>query len=114
MKYYFDTSSLVKIYHTESGTSDVLGIYTNPESTIIISELCRIKFLSTIYRKYREKEFLVDTLNALVQKFQDDIDSRYEVFRFSSIVTDEAQILLQRLARDEKRDEKERLQKRLF
>jgi len=34
MKYYFDTSSLVKIYHRESGTSDVLKIYNNFENPI--------------------------------------------------------------------------------
>ncbi len=98
MIYYFDTSSLVKIYHTEQGTPDVLDIYKNHENTIIISEVCRIEFLSTIYRKYREKELTDNTLNALIQKFQDDADSRYEVLRFSSLVTDEAENLLQSLA----------------
>jgi len=98
MNYYFDTSSLVKIYHTEPGTPVVLDIYRNHENAIVISEVCRIEFLSTIYRKYREKELTTDTLNALVQKFQDDADSRYEVLRFSSLVTDEAENLLQSLA----------------
>ncbi len=43
--YYFDTSSLVKIYHAEHGTPEVLDIYKNSESVIIISELCRVEFL---------------------------------------------------------------------
>ena len=100
MRYFFDTSSLVKIYHTESGTPEALDIYRNPECTIDISELCRVEFLSAVYRKYRERELNTDTLHALVQKFQDDTDSRYEVLRFSSLVTDEAESLLQRFAGD--------------
>ena len=98
MRYYFDTSSLVKIYHTEQGTPEVLEIYKNSECIIVISELCRVEFLSTVYRKYRERELSADSLNALVQKFQDDTDSLYEVLRFSSLVTDEAESLIQRLA----------------
>lgn len=98
MKYYFDTSALVKIYHSESGTSDVLGIYADTENRILISELSCIEFLSTIYRKYREKELTADTLDALIQKFQDDTDSRYEILRFTSLITDEAEKLIRRFA----------------
>lgn len=98
MKYYFDTSALVKVYHRESGTSEVLNIYNNFENLIQISELGRIEFLSTIHRKYREKEFSSETLDALICKFFDDVSSRYEVLQFSSLVTDESEILIQNFA----------------
>jgi predicted nucleic acid-binding protein len=53
LRYFLDTSSLVKIYHKESGTADVLNIYNKAENLIQISELGRIEFLSTVHRKYK-------------------------------------------------------------
>ncbi len=82
MKYYFDTFSLVKIYHRELGTSDVLEIYNNSDNHIQISELGRIEFLSTVYRKYRERELTAETLDALRCKFQDDAEFRFETLNF--------------------------------
>ena len=61
MKYYFDTTALVKIYHREIGSDQVIGIY-NGEDNITISELGAIEFISTIHRKHREREIDIDTL----------------------------------------------------
>lgn len=89
MKYYFDTSSLVKIYHRENGTESVLNIYKGND-TIIISELSKIEFISTIYRKYREHEISREALNAVVHKFENDTKIRYELLKFSSLIIDES------------------------
>ena len=93
MKYYFDTSSLVKIYHPEDGSKAVLEIYKSDE-TIFISELSKIEFLSTIYRKFRENEINSETLNALAARFQGDIETRYELLEFSSLVFEESSHLV--------------------
>jgi len=97
MRYYFDTSSLVKIYHREKGSETALDIYKG-KNEIVISELGRIEFLSTLYRKFREHEITIETLQAVIHKFDEDIDCRYEILKFSSAVTDEARNLLSRLA----------------
>jgi len=98
VKYYFDTSSLVKIYHREKGTEPVLNIYKSHDE-IIISELSKIEFVSTICRKYRECQISHETLTAVVQKFADDVKIRYdEVLRFSSLVIDEAWNLICRIS----------------
>jgi dTDP-4-amino-4,6-dideoxygalactose transaminase/predicted nucleic acid-binding protein len=89
MNYYFDTSSIVKIYHAEDGSKDVLELYRS-RATILISELSKIEFLSAVYRKYRENEISLETLNAVILKFQDDIESRYELLEFSSLVFEES------------------------
>lgn len=65
MNYYIDTSSLMKLYHKEDGTQNIINLY-NSDSNIIISELAKIEFISTIHRKYREEEITLDTL----QEFQ--------------------------------------------
>lgn len=83
MSYFMDTSSLVKIYHTEAGSRKALEIYKSKER-IMVSELARIEFISTIHRKYREKELGSDALDILIVKFQEDADIRYEVLQFSS------------------------------
>ena len=56
------------------------------EADINISELAVIEFISTIYRKFREHEIGLDVLNILTEKFQNDIEYRYEVLNFSSLV----------------------------
>jgi uncharacterized protein len=95
MTYYFDTSALVKIYHREPGTERVLPIYKSQE-IISISELSRIELCATVARKYREHTLTVDTLHAVYARFQEDLEQRYEVLKFSSLVIDEADNLLRR------------------
>ena len=97
MIYYFDTSALVKIYHTESGSATVQPIYRGTDE-IIISELGKIECLSTVSRKYREREITRDTLLAVITKFEADLQHRYTVLRFSLLVINEAWDLLRRYA----------------
>ncbi len=95
--YYVDTSALVKIYHREAGTDAMLTLYHGTD-TLLISELAKIELLSTVYRKYREHSITHETLEAVIQKFEDDIDQRYELVKFSSLVIDEAWNLLRSVA----------------
>jgi predicted nucleic acid-binding protein len=93
VKYYFDTSSLVKIYHLEQGSKKAIELY-KANLEICISELATLEFVSAIYRKYREGEIGSDTLDNLFSKFQDDLESRYELLSFSALVFEEAFRLL--------------------
>ncbi len=47
MKYYFDTSSLVKIYHPEQGSKETLELYEG-NWEICISELGALEFVSAV------------------------------------------------------------------
>lgn len=89
MTYYIDTSALVKIYHQETGAATMLAIYESQDE-ITISELTRIECLSTLCRKYREHEISSDILDAVIARFERDLEQRYTVARFSSLVLDEA------------------------
>jgi len=93
MRYFLDTSALVKIYHKETGTAKVLNIHKS-QNAIAISELSQVEFISTVYRKFRDKEINEETLNCLLRKFQFDLENRYEVLMFSSAIIDEACSLL--------------------
>ena len=93
MSFFIDTSSLVKIYHKEENSHKVIELY-NSNETIYISELAKIEFVSTAHRKFRENEIIREALHVLMDKFQSDVESRYKVLKFSSLVCDGALDLL--------------------
>ena len=62
MSFFIDTSSLVKIYHKEKNSQKVIDLYNSNEA-IYISELAKIEFVSTVYKKYRENEIIREALN---------------------------------------------------
>jgi predicted nucleic acid-binding protein len=89
MRYFLDTSALVKIYHREPGSDAVLSIY-NSGNVIFISELSRLEFASTIYRKFRNKEIDENTLRILEDKFLSDIYNRFRIIPLASSLIDVA------------------------
>ena len=99
MNYFFDTSALVKIYHIEEGSDSVLEIY-NGEDSVIISDLGKIEFISTVYKKYREKDIDEETVNAVIDRFEDDLKNKYKLLKFSSLVLDEAWSLIKKHAKN--------------
>ena len=88
MTCYVDTSALAKIYHRESGTETMLEMYAGGES-IQISELARLEFLGTTVRKLREGQLDEKAYQALLERFGEDVDKRYELLHFSSLIVEE-------------------------
>ncbi len=99
MNYFLDTSALVKIYHIETGSDSVIEVYGS-EDIIIISDLGKIEFLSAIFKKYREKDIDEETVNAVIDRFEDDLKNKYKLLKFSSLVLDEAWSLIKKHAKD--------------
>ena len=93
MKYYFDTSALVKIYHLEHGSQEVIKLY-RANAIICISELAVLELASAVNRKYREGEIGSAALESLFVKFQDDFENRFEILSFTSLVFEESLRLL--------------------
>jgi predicted nucleic acid-binding protein len=87
MIYFFDTSALVKIYHREDGTDIVLPIYKS-DDLIFISELSKLEFISTIHRKFRNKEISNNILKALKEKFLADTYRRIRILPLTSLLLD--------------------------
>jgi len=54
MQYFFDTSAVVKIYHQETGSDQIIPLYRG-DDTIVISELSKVEFLSTISQKAEDR-----------------------------------------------------------
>lgn len=89
MQYFFDTSALVKIYHQEMGSDRIVPLYQGDE-TIVISELSKVEFVSTIHKKLRTGEITTDTLDAVKNRFLVDCSSRFVVIHIASFIVDAA------------------------
>jgi predicted nucleic acid-binding protein len=89
MQYFFDTSAVVKIYHEEEGSQSILPLYTSGES-ILLSELSKVEFTSTIHKKFRTKEIDIKTLEALKLRFLADTSDKFVVIPIVSSIIDAA------------------------
>ncbi|MCL5057882.1 MAG: type II toxin-antitoxin system VapC family toxin [Actinobacteria bacterium] len=93
MNLFFDTSALIKFFHEEQGTVTVTDLITNPESTIHVSDLVRIEFISALYRRYRNKEIDDKALSEATNGFYEEY-SRFNVEPLGHAVLQEAEELL--------------------
>jgi len=89
MQYFLDTSALVKIYNQEMGSDRILPLYRGDE-TIVISELSKVEFVSTIHKKLRTGEITTDTLDAVKNRFLADCSIRFVVIHIASFIVDAA------------------------
>ena len=73
MKVFFDTSSLFKLYHKESGTQELMDFFNNNSiETIYLAEIAKIEFSSTIWKKCRKKDLDETIAKKLIEKFHID------------------------------------------
>jgi len=54
MECFLDTSALVKLFHREAGTNEVVDLVQNPHNSIRLTELARIEFISAVHRRSRQ------------------------------------------------------------
>lgn len=70
MKIFLDTSSLIKLYVNEKGTSDIDKIFTNNVITeIFVSGVTKIEFHSAIYKKLRTKDLSSQNAEVILKAF---------------------------------------------
>lgn len=51
MKIFLDTSSLFKLYHKETGTTELEDIFSTEKiTTVYLSEIAKIEFASTVWK----------------------------------------------------------------
>lgn len=95
MNLFFDTSALVKLFHEEDGTAETIALLQPAHATIRVSALARLEFVSSIWRKIRNRE--VDEARGLasVQEFE----AAWLTFRVEPLgagVLEEAEALVRR------------------
>lgn len=73
MKIFLDTSSLIKLYHTEKGTAELDKLLDeNLIQEIYLSEISKIEFNSAIWKKVRTKDLTPDVAIVIIDSFQSD------------------------------------------
>lgn len=73
MNLFSDTSALAKFFH-EEGTEAVTDLILDANNQAWISELARLEFLSTVFRRFRKKELDEERLNTAVHSFENQVD----------------------------------------
>ncbi|MEI2707429.1 MAG: type II toxin-antitoxin system VapC family toxin [Chitinophagaceae bacterium] len=73
MKIFLDTSSLCKLYYKEPDSFKIEELFIKHNITgIYLSELTKLEFISTVWKKVRIKEIDVVTANQIINFFISD------------------------------------------
>ncbi|MCW3107065.1 MAG: hypothetical protein JWQ09_1571 [Segetibacter sp.] len=88
-----DTSSLFKLYHREADTAELELIFLSVKITdIFLSEISKIEFTSTIWKKVRAKEITESEAQTTLELFESDF-KKYSFVPTDSIIIEQARIL---------------------
>jgi predicted nucleic acid-binding protein len=93
MNLFFDTSALVKFFHTEEGTDKVTDLVNSEENEIWISEVAGLEFLSAILRRFRTNEIDERDLDLAITNFEEQITS-FNIEPLGNAIFNEAKSLL--------------------
>ncbi|WPP53000.1 type II toxin-antitoxin system VapC family toxin [Catalinimonas niigatensis] len=73
MNVFFDTSSLFKLYHKESGTEELMDFFNNNQiNALFLAEITRIEFASVVWKKCRKRDIDETLSKKLIDKFEFD------------------------------------------
>jgi predicted nucleic acid-binding protein len=73
MDLFLDTSALIKLYHTELYSKELIDfIESNKISSLVLSQISKLEFRSAIWRKVRQKEVTEVNANLVIDLFMND------------------------------------------
>lgn len=94
MKIFLDTSSLFKLYHREAGTEELESFFLTAKVTnIFLSEISKIEFASTIWKKVRTKEITESEAQTTLSLFELDFE-KYIFIATDSYIIEQARVLI--------------------
>jgi uncharacterized protein len=93
MKLFLDTSSLFKLYHKETGTAELEELFSTANiTTIFLSEIAKVEFTSTVWKKVRTKDISELEAQTTLELFEADFP-KYSFIAMDSIIIEQARIL---------------------
>ena len=96
MKIFLDTCSLFKLYHKETGTEELEKIFSRARiSKIVLSELTKIEFTSTVWKKVRTKEISDSDALDFLEMFESDFE-KYTFVVIDSAIVEKSRLLISR------------------
>lgn len=94
MKIFLDTSSLVKLYHYEKGTLELQELIKgNKVQVIYLSEIAKVEFVSTMWKKVRTKEIPIERASKTIELFNQDVP-KYTFISTNNLIMESSQNLL--------------------
>ena len=94
MRIFLDPSSLFKLYHREFGTEELELVFSaNSITTVFLSEISKIEFASTIWKKVRTNEISELEAQTTLEMFESDF-AKYTFVVTDSIIIEQARILV--------------------
>jgi predicted nucleic acid-binding protein len=97
--FFFDSSTLIKLYHQEVGTERVEEIFRSPGVTLIISELATVEVRSAVARYVRSGEIAAEAADKALRSFEDDCAQRFVLQPLAGAVVEGAKDLLDKHGR---------------
>lgn len=93
MKIFLDTSSLFKLYHREAETAELeQNLSAIKITSIYLSEIAKVEFTSTIWKKVRTKEITEAEAQTTSDLFEFDF-GKYNFITTDSIIIEQARLL---------------------
>jgi predicted nucleic acid-binding protein len=83
--YFFYTSALVKLYHSEPGAKRIEEIFRQPENSIIIARLTLVEMESAFSIKIRKREISAEQLRQARARFYLDLAGRLKYLAMNDI-----------------------------
>ena len=96
MKIFLDTSSLIKLYHRESGTEILEQAFQQLSiTTVFLSEISKLEFSSTIWKKVRTAEISIEQAKKTINLFEEDY-GKFTFISADSAIIESANKLLEK------------------
>jgi len=93
MKLFLDTSSLFKLYHKEADSNLVEELFSYDQiKKVFVSELAKIEFASSVWKKLRNREIGALETNSLLRAFEKDYP-KYSFVLIDSAIVEQAKQL---------------------
>jgi predicted nucleic acid-binding protein len=99
MNLFFDTSAVVKLYHKETGTNNLINSLQRHSDNLIllIADISRLEFRSAVMKRVRIKEIKLKAAQNMVEMFDNDM-RMFNVVEVNIIVKNLAMQLLEGIA----------------
>jgi len=100
MKVYLDTCALFKLYHNEQGADEIENIFIqNKVSGLFLSEITKIEFVSTVWKKARMKDITEKKAIALIRLFENDF-GKFTFIQVDSIIIEQSKDFILKYGRE--------------
>lgn len=94
MKVFLDTSALFKLYHTETGVEEIESIFIQNNVTgLFLSEISKIEFTSTVWKKVRMKDISEEQAASLIDLFKKDF-SKFTFVQVDKVIIELSQYFI--------------------